>query len=97
MRPRRKRGSRPPPASITTRRVGAARAAVDRGLLIAGSDGTSYDFRHALLRQAVLDELLPDERVALHYAIAAALTADPAVAVGIDRTAELALALGCGP
>ena len=68
----------------------AARAAVDRGLLIAGGDGSSYHFRHALLRQAVLDELLPDERVALHGAIAAALTADPAVAVGIDRIAELA-------
>jgi len=69
---------------------GAARAAVDRGLLIAGGDGTSYHFRHALLRQAVLDELLPDERVALHHAIATALTAHPAVAVGIDRIAELA-------
>jgi len=56
---------------------GAARAAVDRGLLIAGSDGTSYHFRHALLRQAVLDELLPDERVALHGAIANALTPPP--------------------
>src|SRR5207237_395800 len=69
---------------------GAARAAVDRGLLIAAGDGTSYHFRHALLRQAVLDELLPDERVALHHAIAAALTVHPAVAVGIDRIAELA-------
>jgi len=69
---------------------GAARAAVDRGLLIAGSDRASYHFRHALLRQAVLDELLPDERVALHAAIAAALTARPALAVGIDRIAELA-------
>jgi DNA-binding CsgD family transcriptional regulator/tetratricopeptide (TPR) repeat protein len=68
----------------------AARAAVDRGLLIAGSDGTSYHFRHALLRHAVLDELLPDDRVALHNAIAAALTAHPAVAVGVDRIAELA-------
>ncbi len=69
---------------------GAARAAVDRGLLIAGADGTSYSFRHALLRQAVLDEVLPDERVALHHAIAAALTAHPAVAVGVDRISELA-------
>ena len=50
----------------TTR--GTARAAVERGLLIAGADGTSYHFRHALLRQAVFDELLPDERVALHHA-----------------------------
>jgi len=72
----------------------AARAAVDRGLLIAGGDATSYHFRHALLRQAVLDELLPDERVALHNAIAATLTAQPALAVGIDRIAELARALG---
>ena len=68
----------------------AARAAVDRGLLIAGGDGASYHFRHALLRQAVLDELLPDERVALHAAIAAALTTHPSVAVGVDRVAELA-------
>ena len=36
------------------------------------------------------DDLLPDERVALHHAIADALTADPSVAVGIDRPAELA-------
>ena len=69
---------------------GAARAAVDRGLLVMGGDGTSYTFRHALLRQAVLDELLPDERVALHHTIADALTGDPTLAVGIDRVAELA-------
>jgi DNA-binding CsgD family transcriptional regulator len=68
----------------------AARAAVDRGLLLAGADGTTYHFRHALLRQAVLDELLPDERVALHAAIATALTEDPALAGGVDRVAELA-------
>jgi len=68
----------------------AARAAVDRGLLIAAADGASYHFRHALLRQAVLDDLLPDERVALHRAIATALTADPAITIGVDRVAELA-------
>src|SRR5439155_20923056 len=61
-----------------------------RALQIARGAGPSYHFRRALLPQAVLDELLPDERVALHAAIAAALTAHPAVAVGIDRIAELA-------
>src|SRR5439155_15397241 len=61
-----------------------------RALQIARGAGPSYHFRRALLPQAVLDELLPDERVALHHAIAAALTAQPAVAVGIDRIAELA-------
>ena len=36
-----------------------------------------YEFRHALLRQAVLDELVPDERVAFHREIAEALTDHP--------------------
>jgi DNA-binding CsgD family transcriptional regulator len=68
----------------------AARAAVDGGVLLADDDGRGYDFRHALLRQAVLDDLVPDERVALHRAIAQALDASPDTAIGIDRIAELA-------
>ena len=54
------------------------------------AEAGAYEFRHALLRQAVLDELLPDELVALHHAVAAALEPHPEAAAGIDRVAELA-------
>src|SRR5256714_8398350 len=67
----------------------AARAAVDAGILVADESG-GYEFRHALLRQAVLDELLPDERIALHRSIAAALLEHPESGTEIDRVAELA-------
>jgi DNA-binding CsgD family transcriptional regulator len=66
----------------------ATRAAADAGVLLA--DDGAYAFRHALLRQAVLDDLLPDELVELHRVIADALTEHPQYAVGVDRTAELA-------
>jgi DNA-binding CsgD family transcriptional regulator len=67
----------------------AARAAAEAGVLVADEAG-GYEFRHALLRQAVLDDLLPDDLVELHRAIAQALTDDAASAVGVDRVAELA-------
>jgi DNA-binding CsgD family transcriptional regulator/tetratricopeptide (TPR) repeat protein len=66
----------------------AARAAVDTGVLVAHDNG--YAFRHALLREAVLDELLPDELVSLHRDIARTLDEDPKAGIGIDRVAELA-------
>jgi DNA-binding CsgD family transcriptional regulator len=66
------------------------RAAVEAGVLVATDDGRDYEFRHALLRQAVLEETLPDERVSLHRAIARALVDRPESGVGIDRIAELA-------
>jgi DNA-binding CsgD family transcriptional regulator len=47
------------------------RAAVDGGLLII--EDTCYDFRHALVRAAVLGEILPGERVRYHGAYADAL------------------------
>nr|WP_284288267.1 ATP-binding protein [Angustibacter aerolatus] len=50
----------------------AARAAVDANVLVPhGADG--YAFRHALLAEAVYDDLLPGERVRLHAAYASAL------------------------
>ncbi len=50
----------------------ALRAAVDSYILLpAGSD--SYAFRHALLGEAVYDDLLPGERVRLHRAYTVAL------------------------
>lgn len=47
------------------------RAAVDGGVLVI--DDTCYDFRHALVRTAVLGEVLPGERVRYHTAYADAL------------------------
>ncbi len=50
----------------------ALRAVVEGNLLVpAHADG--YAFRHALLAEAVYDDLLPGERVRLHQAYAAAL------------------------
>ena len=50
----------------------ALRAAVERNILLPmGRDG--YAFRHALLAEAVYDDLLPGERVRLHMAYAKAL------------------------
>ena len=68
----------------------AARAAIDARVFIAPDDTRSYEFRHALVRQVVLDDLVPDESVALHRRIAAALTEHPSAAVDLDRIAELA-------
>ena len=52
----------------------ALRAAVEANVLIAvGTDG--YAFRHALLAEAVYQDLLPGERVRLHAAYAKALVA----------------------
>jgi DNA-binding CsgD family transcriptional regulator/tetratricopeptide (TPR) repeat protein len=50
----------------------ALRAAVESHVLVVGSDG-SYSFRHALLGEAVYDDLLPGERARLHAAYATAL------------------------
>ena len=50
----------------------ALRSAVDANVMVpAGGDG--YAFRHALLAEAVYDDLLPGERVALHARYATAL------------------------
>ncbi|TMR19403.1 helix-turn-helix transcriptional regulator [Nonomuraea turkmeniaca] len=47
------------------------RELVDRSLLVTAGDG--YDFRHALIRQAVYEDLLPGERARLHARYAEAL------------------------
>lgn len=63
----------------------ALRAAVESNVLVpAGADG--YAFRHALLAEAVYDDLLSGERIRLHAAYAEALSSR-----GIEGTAaELA-------
>ncbi len=45
---------------------GALRAAVDHHLLVSDG-GEGYAFRHALLAEAVYEDLLPGERVAWHH------------------------------
>ena len=51
----------------------ALRQAVDAHVLVSGPHG--YAFRHALLGEAVYDDLLPGERVRLHAAYVSALQA----------------------
>ncbi len=58
--------------------IGALREAVAHQVLI--SDGLSYTFRHALLREAVYADLLAGERVPLHAALAGALRERPELA-----------------
>ncbi|MCO5997867.1 helix-turn-helix transcriptional regulator [Actinoallomurus rhizosphaericola] len=53
----------------------ALRSAIDAYVLAADGDG--YDFRHALVREAVFDEFLPGERIRLHRAYALALEGRP--------------------
>jgi DNA-binding CsgD family transcriptional regulator len=48
------------------------RAAVERNVLVPVGDA-AYSFRHALLAEAVYDDLLPGERLRLHKAYVAAL------------------------
>jgi len=67
------------------------RAAVEHHVLVpAGSD--SYAFRHALLGEAVYDDLLPGERVRLHAAYVAALAGNerPGAAAELARHARAA-------
>jgi DNA-binding CsgD family transcriptional regulator len=58
--------------------------AVHHHLLVV-SDAGRYRFRHALLREAVLADLLPGERVRLHGAFAAHLAAHPTAGTAAER------------
>jgi DNA-binding CsgD family transcriptional regulator/tetratricopeptide (TPR) repeat protein len=62
--------------------------AVHSHLLVVSPDG-AYRFRHALLREAVLADLLPGERVRLHAAVAAHLAAVPAAGTAAERAHHL--------
>ena len=62
--------------------------AVHSHLLVVGPDG-AYRFRHALLREAVLADLLPGERVRLHAAVAAHLAAVPGAGTAAERAHHL--------
>ena len=43
------------------------------------SDGDGYGFRHALIREAILGEVLPGEKTRLHTRLAETLAADPSL------------------
>jgi ATP/maltotriose-dependent transcriptional regulator MalT len=71
--------------------VEALREALTHHVLVQrdGSDG--FTFRHALMREAVYEDLLPGERGDLHARLAEALSADPALSAdGAGPAAELA-------
>jgi DNA-binding CsgD family transcriptional regulator len=57
----------------------ALRAAVGANVLLPTEDGEGYRFRHALLREAVDDDLLPGEGARLSRRYAQALEADPEI------------------
>ncbi len=65
----------------------ALRDAVAEQVLVAGRDGR-FCFRHALLREALYDDLLPGERGELHIALARAL--EPQCAPNTDGELERA-------
>jgi DNA-binding CsgD family transcriptional regulator/tetratricopeptide (TPR) repeat protein len=70
------------------------RQAVEMNVLVAGEG--HYAFRHALLGEAVYDDLLPGERVRLHAAYADALREGRArgTAAELARHARMAMDLG---
>ncbi|WP_191277530.1 helix-turn-helix transcriptional regulator [Nocardioides flavus (ex Wang et al. 2016)] len=61
----------------------ALRTAVDAHVLVASRGGT-YAFRHALLGEAVYDDLLPGERMRLHADFVAALAEGRAVGTAAE-------------
>jgi predicted ATPase len=71
----------------------AVREAAEHHLLIADADGDNYWFRHALVQEVVLGDLLAGERRQLHAALARALTAHPELASGTpaQTAAEVAV------
>jgi DNA-binding CsgD family transcriptional regulator len=65
------------------------RAAVLAQLIVADPDG-GYEFRHALVREAVHDDLLPGEHARLHARYAAAIEAAPDLVAAGRAPAEIA-------
>ena len=71
--------------------VGGLREAVAHNVIVIEPETGAYGFRHALMREALADDLLPGERGPLHTALARALEADPELSVSPSGvTAELA-------
>ncbi|HET8558918.1 MAG TPA: AAA family ATPase [Marmoricola sp.] len=73
----------------------ALREAVELNVLVPTRDD-SYAFRHALLAEAVYDDLLPGERVRLHKAYVAALLAPDTVGTSAELARHALLARDVG-
>ena len=71
----------------------ALRDAVLEQVLVADDDGMGYRFRHALMHEAVYDDLLPGDRVALHTRVAELLGERPEWFLGGEG--ELSAELAC--
>jgi DNA-binding CsgD family transcriptional regulator/tetratricopeptide (TPR) repeat protein len=67
----------------------ALRAVVAAQLIVVESDG-GYEFRHALVREAVHDDLLPGEHARLHSRYAQAIEAEPHLVAMGRAPAEIA-------
>src|SRR5262245_537320 len=74
--------------------VAALDEAASQSLVVASDDGTAsgYTFRHALLREAFYDDLLPGPRRRFHATFAAVLAEKPRLdgAAGAAQVAEIA-------
>jgi DNA-binding CsgD family transcriptional regulator len=68
--------------------IAAIRPAVTGNVLVTTADG--YAFRHALIREAVHEDLLPGEHSSVHTKFALAIDADPALVSGGRADIELA-------
>ena len=70
-----------------------AREAVAHQLLVAQADGT-YAFRHALVGEAIYEDLLPGERTRLHARLGEVIERDPAL-LGDAPAATVPAELAC--
>ncbi|MFG2844669.1 AAA family ATPase [Kitasatospora sp. NPDC048296] len=70
--------------------IEALRAAVGANILRPDSEGEGYRFRHALVREAVSDDLLPGERHRINRKFALAVEAQPHLVPGDALPARLA-------
>src|SRR5512133_3740062 len=71
--------------------VAGLREAGAHNVIVIEPETGAYGFRHALMREALADDLLPGERGPLHAALARALEADPGLSASPSgATAELA-------
>jgi len=64
-------------------------AAVQHHVLVADADGASYGFRHALVREAVYDDMLPGERRRMHARLATMLADRAQTSSAAPSAAEL--------
>jgi DNA-binding CsgD family transcriptional regulator len=70
--------------------IDALRTAVGANIIQQTSDGDGYRFRHALVREAVFDDLMPGEVTRANRRYALALEAEPSLVAKDQRTARLA-------